>query len=88
MVSALLRYLAIAHFGRGRGEWKEAEYPLFWRPVVQQAVDARRPALASLWARRASAPERATIEPELRSLLGDAARAVLDTLYPGALAAP
>ncbi len=88
VVSALLRYLAIAHFGRGRGEWKEAEYPSFWRPVVQQAVDARRPALASLWDRRASAQESATIEAELRSLLGDAARAVLDMLYPGALAAP
>ena len=25
VVSALLRYLAVAHFGRGRGEWKESE---------------------------------------------------------------
>ena len=88
VASALLSYLAVAHFGRGRGEWREAEYPAFWREVVQQAVDGRRSALSSLWARRGSARDSATVETELRSLLGDAARAVLDTLYPGALAAP
>ncbi len=36
--SALLRYLAVAHFGRGRGAWRESEYPAFWREVVQSVV--------------------------------------------------
>ena len=84
VVSALLRYLAVAHFGRGRGQWKESEYPPHWREVVQQAVDARRASLAALWARRTAA-DVATIEVELRPILGECARAVLDTLYPGAL---
>ncbi len=87
VVSALLRYLAVAHFGRGRGEWKESEYPPHWREVVQQAVDARRASLAELWARRTVA-DVATIEADLRPILGECARAVLDTLYPGALTAP
>jgi hypothetical protein len=88
VASALLRYLAVAHFGRGRGEWKETEYPAFWRQLVQEALDGRRAALASLWARRGAAASGATLEADLCALLGEAARAVLDTLYPGALAAP
>jgi hypothetical protein len=43
VTSALLRYLAVAHFGRGRGEWRESEYPPFWREIVQQTVAARQP---------------------------------------------
>ena len=85
VVSALLRYLAVAHFGRGRGEWQESEYPAFWQAVVQQEVAARRPALAALWAQRPPADNGERIEAELSALLGDAARALLATLYPGAL---
>ena len=40
-VTALLRYLAVAHFGRGRGEWAEGEHPHFWQSVVQEAVNER-----------------------------------------------
>ena len=87
VVSALLRYLAVAHFGRGRGEWKESEYPPHWREVVRQAVDIRRARLAELWARRADAVDAETIEADLRRILRESARSILDTLYPGALGA-
>ena len=43
---ALLRYLAVAHFGRGRGEWSEGEHPAHWRPLVQGVVAAREPEAA------------------------------------------
>jgi hypothetical protein len=46
---ALLRYLAVAHYGRGRGEWREAEYPAFWRTLVEERVATRRDALARIW---------------------------------------
>ena len=36
--AALLRYLAIAHFGRGRGNWIEGEYPAHWAPIVDAVV--------------------------------------------------
>jgi hypothetical protein len=86
VTSALLRYLAVAHFGRGRGEWKQSEYPPFWHDVVQPVVDARRASLSALWTRREKDCEPAAIEDELRGILADAARAVLDALYPGVLA--
>ena len=87
ITSALLRYLAVAHFGRGRGEWKESEYPPFWREIVQQTVAARQPALAALWAQRTLAANAANLEAGVYSFLREAARSLLDELYPGALAA-
>jgi len=33
-VEASLLYLAVAHFGRGRGNWEEGEYPEHWRTNV------------------------------------------------------
>ena len=83
--AALLRYLAVAHFGRGRGDWKETEYPAFWNEVVQREVDARREAFSSLWGRRDKDMDAATFERELRPLLADATRSALQATYPGAL---
>ena len=37
-VTAVLRYLAVAHYGRGRGEWSEGEHPAFWQRVVEEEV--------------------------------------------------
>ncbi len=34
---AILLYLAVAHYGRGRGNWQESEYPPHWSIVVQQS---------------------------------------------------
>lgn len=85
--AALLRYLAVAHFGRGRGEWKESEYPAFWSEVVERAVEARQPSFLALWRRRESADDAAAYERDLRFLMTDAAHAVFHALYPGALRA-
>ena len=35
-VDSLLLYLAIAHFGRGRGNWIASEYPPKWRTLVKE----------------------------------------------------
>jgi len=89
--SALLRYLAVAHFGRGRGEWAEGEAPPHWRAVVDAALAPQAAALDALWqgrsprlgteAEREAEAERlaAALQPLLRAAL----RAALDTLYPG-----
>ncbi|HSC00705.1 MAG TPA: GTPase domain-containing protein, partial [Burkholderiaceae bacterium] len=50
--SALLRYLAVAHFGRGRGQWVEGEAPAHWRDVVAAALAPIRDELRALWASR------------------------------------
>ncbi len=38
VLEALLLYLAVAHFGRGRGDWAEGESPEFWKEAVEAAL--------------------------------------------------
>jgi hypothetical protein len=84
--AALLRYLAVAHYGRGRGEWAASEHPAFWREAVKVAIEPRRAALAELWtAARTPGCDPAELVPALRTELGGAALALLEHLYPGAL---
>jgi GTP-binding protein EngB required for normal cell division len=87
VASSLLRYLAVAHYGRGRGDWVEAEYPAFWPPLVMEAVESRNTVLSALWASPTAAGDVERIAGELRLVISDTARDVLERLYPGALAA-
>jgi GTPase SAR1 family protein len=54
VAAALMRYLAVAHFGRGRGEFVSGVAPAHWQEAVQQAVVRRRSALDAVWATRES----------------------------------
>lgn len=83
VTSALLRYLAVAHYGRGRGAWRQGEYPPHWRPMVVAAVVAEQDRLAVTWARRGDGEE--AVRRELEQVLGDMALELLEELYPGAL---
>jgi hypothetical protein len=85
--SALLRYLAVAHYGRGRGEWARSEHPAFWKDEVAAVVDPRRAALAAIWAERAGDCDAAKLAGRLRGELSGAALELLERLYPGALVA-
>ena len=38
VTQALLRYLAIAHYGRGRGDYVDRAIPAFWQAAVSQAM--------------------------------------------------
>ncbi len=83
--AALLRYLAVAHYGRGRGDWVESEYPPFWCPLVARIVEARRKSFARIWSQRAPDCDTRVIGDALRVEVTAAAREILDVLYPGAL---
>lgn len=80
--AVILLYLAVAHYGRGRGEWVEGEAPAHWPPRVEEALRERLPALKAAWDDEAAGAEAIAqrIEPELAA----AARAVLVQLYPEA----
>jgi hypothetical protein len=65
--SGLLRYLAVAHYGRGRGEWAAAEHPAFWRDEVAAILESRRAVLAMIWAERAGECDVARLAAALRS---------------------
>ena len=51
--SALLGYLAVAHHGRGRGDWQSAEPPAAWLLAVDAVLAEHRPGVQALWQRRA-----------------------------------
>jgi hypothetical protein len=79
--SALLGYLAVAHFGRGRGNWSESEHPAFWRRHVEEVVEARRDKLAGIWQKRGNADAEVLAAP-LKAWFEEASAALLARLYP------
>jgi hypothetical protein len=78
--SAVLRYLAVAHYGRGRGRYVEGEAPAFWQGEVERAYAEQAAEFAALWQRAttsAALPAAAVEQPLARVI-----RAVLARLYP------
>jgi len=82
--AALLRYLAVAHYGRGRGDWVEGEYPRHWQPLVDEVTQRHRGEAESVWR---FADEGASVDEVARLLqpiITAAARETLLRLYPEA----
>ena len=83
--SALLRYLAVAHYGRGRGDYAQGEHPRFWRETVAAAVEPRQNQLAEiLLPARRTGGDPATARDRMAAALADCAADVLRDLYPEA----
>lgn len=82
----LLRYLAVAHFGRGRGDYQDLEQPDHWSSAVGEALRAHQTALQEVWkvAERDDLRVSDRVHTELRRIIDDAARAVLREAYPHA----
>jgi hypothetical protein len=89
LTGAVLRYLAVAHFGRGRGNWVEGEAPAFWQTEVERALNEQAAAHPDLWQSVRTAPADAAAAKLVEAVLRPATDAVLGRLYPGvALAVP
>lgn len=78
--SALLRYLAVAHFGRGRGEWEEGEHPLYWKALVEPQVTREASALRSAWNR--SRDGREAVIAAVQPVLTRCTERLLTQMYP------
>ena len=89
----LLHYLAIAHYGRGRGEWREAEHPPIWAQAVRGSMDRHRVAWLTWLTQRQAAQQapandastRTSLVEGLRPVIDAMARDLLEELYPGSL---
>jgi hypothetical protein len=84
----LLRYLAVAHFGRGAGQYRVREHPATWRAVVERALARERAPLRDTFARAREEPGaegRREITLDCVPPLTTAVRAALAELYPEAL---
>lgn len=87
--AALLRYLAVAHFGRGRGDWAQGEAPPHWLALVREVVQRHQPALQALWDSRSTtldgtAGDAARLGESLRPLVATMLADALRRLYPQA----
>ncbi|HQR71993.1 MAG TPA: GTPase domain-containing protein [Burkholderiaceae bacterium] len=85
--ASVLRYLAVAHYGRGRGRFIEGEAPPFWHDEVQAELARRLDALHELWSNARTAGHVNATVPGLYRELREATVAVLNRLYPQAVPA-
>jgi hypothetical protein len=79
----LLRYLAVAHFGRGRGDYQESEHPAFWQSAVTGVVEKHASEVRGIWERGRARDARA-LEAPLQTLLATCAAQLLVAFYPEA----
>ena len=84
LTASLLCYLAVAHFGRGRGNFVESEAPAFWQSEVEAALALHQTALdeALRVMRVAGAPDAAVAN--FSTLLARVVAHILTRLYPQA----
>lgn len=87
LVSSVLRYLAVAHFGRGRGNFVEGEAPAFWQAEVEGAVAQQAERLADVWQALRSEGDAGKAAADVEAIATSVARATLAKLYPGSMAA-
>ena len=82
---AMLCYLAVAHFGRGRGSWQESEQPQHWRVVVDEILERYADELDRAWTsgvKKKAMPD--VVFRSVSTVVMKCGRAVLDRLYPSA----
>jgi hypothetical protein len=82
----LMRYLAVAHFGRGRGDFVAGLAPPHWQETIDEAVQLRRAQLQSVWAMARAVDTDSsnadTIAAALLPIVTGSTREVLSHLYP------
>jgi hypothetical protein len=82
VAAVLLTYLAVAHFGRGRGDFVSGSVPDHWQRALA-ALGSQREALEACWEiARSSSADLEKTAAQLTPLLADMARQVLIALYP------
>ncbi len=83
---ALLSYLAVAHFGRGRGAWKRDPRPEHWQREVNFVVDASSVLTDAIWKNASHAEAGVTrVNEQMESMMRDLGRETLRRLYPAAI---
>jgi hypothetical protein len=89
LAAALMRYLAVAHFGRGRGDFVAGLAPAHWQEAVKEAVHMRWAQLQSVWAMAhtadAASANTDTIAAALLPIVAASAREVLSRFYPDSM---
>jgi hypothetical protein len=86
VATALLTYLAVAHFGRGRGEFVSGVVPDHWQQALG-AIAKHRESLNAAWETARTMGSRERTEQKLAEIVGALMKDVLIALYPESAAA-
>ena len=81
---SVLRYLAVAHYGRGRGEFVESDLPTFWKETVEKELGKRSEELGVIWEMGRKSDTHSKLVKRLTALLDDISKRLLLELYPQA----
>ena len=81
LVAGLLRYLAVTHFGRGRGKFVEMQAPGFWQKEVEDAMQAHQDVLAEAFRVLDAQADLAQSTHALAAALTQIVRQVFASLY-------
>ncbi len=79
---SLLLYLAVAHYGRGRGEWSRSEHPAYWSSTIEAAVAGQSGPLAEIWTGRKALSGSDWLEKRLVRVIDNTLGSTLNQLYP------
>jgi hypothetical protein len=82
VVTSVLRYLAVAHFGRGRGNFVEGEAPAFWQSEVEAVAAINENALVGIWQDARAGDKRSKAQDALTETLKRMTLQVFEKLYP------
>jgi hypothetical protein len=80
---AMLTYLAVAHFGRGRGEWQQSLEPAHWNRIVDTVLDEHADTVDRLWkdgVEKSAMPN--VLFKSAQRVISDSLSSVLARLYP------
>ena len=84
---ALLKYLVISHFGRGRGRYRGQQAPGQWAEAVRAAIEPDAAQWLKLWRQTRSSeeerPPAAMLQAGAEQLLRQALARAMGRLYPG-----
>lgn len=82
VTAAVLSYLAVAHYGRGRGDWSAAEHPAHWQDLVKSVLKEHHENFEHAWSLRGEDGGAPMLASALRPALAGATLDVLARLYP------
>lgn len=79
----VMLYLAVSHFGRGRGAWQDPENnPSHWEFITDDLLLARKETLKSLWKKGGADGDSDKLKKELRKEVRLLLSSALGKLYP------
>lgn len=79
----LMLYLAISHYGRGRGAWQDPMHnPAHWETLLKRQIDDRKDEWASLWKKGGISADPQKMEKKLKPLIRQTLSSVFAALYP------